>query len=132
MGGGQRLMCTDCGHIHGHTGQCPNNPAEYEPEMVVCPICEQEVPDEDMRCGVCETCLGKAATYKNALDYGADRKTSVELNGYLAYELDADEIEEALKQYLEFAREIGALSPRSFFLDDSSDFADWLKERKKH
>ena len=124
-------MCAECGHIHGHAGQCPNNPAEYEPEMVACPICGEERPDEECVSGVCETCLGKAATYDGAMGYGADRKTAVELNGYLAYELDADEIEEILKLHLEYAREIGALSPRSFCLDDSSDFADWLKERKK-
>lgn len=102
-----------------------------EPEMVVCDLCGEEVPDEECLWGVCDSCLAKAETFGNAMDYGEDRKVSVELNGYLAYEFSADEIEEILKRELSDSYIIGWTSVHNFLTDDSSDFAGWLKERKK-
>lgn len=126
-------MCTECGRENGHATPCPNNPdcALDEPEMVVCDLCGKEVPDEECRWGVCDGCLAKAETFENALDYGNDRKVAVEINGYLAREFSADEIEEILKRELFDSYIIGWMSVHNFLTDDSSDFADWLKERKK-
>jgi predicted amidophosphoribosyltransferase len=123
-------MCTECGHIHGHAGQCPNNPAEYEPEMVVCEICGEEVPDEDCVSGVCPACIAKATTYENAMSYGADRKTAVVINGYLAYEFSAGDIAEILERELALCRLTGCAEYHGYLTDDSSDFADWLKAQK--
>jgi len=102
-----------------------------EPEMVVCDLCGEEVPDEECRWGVCDKCLAEAETFETAMDYGEDRKVAVELNGYLAYEFSADEIEEILKRELSDSYIIGWTSAHNFLTDDSSDFADWLKEREK-
>lgn len=102
-----------------------------EPEMVTCPICEQEVPDEECLYGVCDSCLAKAETFETAMDYGEDRKVAVELNGYLAYEFSADDIEEILKRELALCRLTGCAEYHGYLTDDSSDFADWIKERKK-
>jgi len=100
-----------------------------EPEMVTCPICEQEVPDDECWYGACDKCLMKAETFENALDYGNDRKVAVEINGYLAYEFSADEIEEILKRELALCRLTGCTDYHGYLTDDSSDFADWLIER---
>ena len=126
-------MCAECGRDHGHATPCPNNPdcALDEPEMVVCEICGEEKPDEECVSGVCRECLSKAATYDNAMDYGAARKTAVEINGYLAYEFSADQIAEILERELADAYLTGYASTFGYLSDDRSDFADWLKERKK-
>ena len=102
-----------------------------EPEMVVCDLCGEEVPDEECRWGVCDKCLAKAETMENAMNYGADHKVSVEINGYLAHEFSADEIEEILKRELALCRLTGCAEYHGYLTDDSSDFADWLKEREK-
>lgn len=101
-----------------------------EPEMVTCPICEQEVPDEECRYGVCDSCLSKAETFDTALDYGNDRKVVVEINGYLAYEFSAEDIAEILERELALCRLTGCAEYHAYLTDDSSDFAEWLKERE--
>jgi len=101
-----------------------------EPEMVTCPICEQEVPDEQCIWGVCDKCLAEAETFDTAMDYGNDRKVAIEINGYLAYEFSADEIEEILKRELALFLLTGCMDYHGYLTDDSSDFADWLKEQK--
>ena len=105
-----------------------------ELEMVVCKICEQEVPDEECRWGVCDSCLAKASTFQNAVAYGADRKVQMNINGFFAYSFTESEIEEILENCLKLGLELlpqyKRFSP-SFLTDDSSDFAEWLIEREK-
>ncbi len=128
-------MCAECGHIHGHAGQCPNNPAEYEPEMVVCEICGEEVPDEECLYGVCDKCLAEAETFENSLRYGSARPASVEINALYEKVLSPEEIDALLYMAVLKLHSEHPLAFRAFIhahlTDDSSDFADWLKEQKK-
>lgn len=135
-------MCTECGRDHGHATPCPNNPdcALDEPEMVECEICGEEVPDEECLYGVCDSCLAKAETFENALAYGKSTRTSVKINGFFAWFFKRNEIEEILLREMKSAianlKEVGFYDSREtfekdFLRNDSSDFADWLKEREK-
>lgn len=102
-----------------------------EPEMVTCPICEQEVPDDQCIWGVCDSCLAKAETFDTAMDYGNDRKVAIEINGYLAYEFSAGDIAEILERELALFRLTGCAEYHGYLTDDSSDFAGWLIEHNK-
>lgn len=108
-----------------------------EPEMVTCQICEQEVPDEECLYGVCDKCLAEAETMENAFAYGRSRPTSVNINGFLSWFFKRAEIETILKNEMRKAiKSLVALGcyvsfEHDFLTDDSSDFADWLKEREK-
>lgn len=105
-----------------------------EPEMVVCPICKQEVLDEECLFGVCDTCLSKAETMENAIAYGSYHPAPVRIHGLYA-KLFGDEIHVILrKAAMKYADEHplafkGVI--HGFLTDDSSDFADWLIEREK-
>lgn len=105
-----------------------------EPEMVTCPICEQEVPDEECPYGVCNTCFAKAETIENAIAYGSYHPAPVRIHGLYA-KLFGDKIHVILrKATMKYADEHplafkGVI--HDFLTDDSSDFADWLKEQKK-
>ena len=129
-------MCQECGHIHGHAGQCPMNPKEDEPIMKTCPICEREFDEELVEDGVCTTCLTEQATYETAIKYGAERKQTVEINGFLAYAFDKDEIEEALMKILEEIPKLpmppeGEFVALDYCFEDTMDFADWLVKQKE-
>ena len=106
-----------------------------EPEMVTCPICEQEVPDEECRWGVCDKCLAEAETFENSLRYGSARPASVEINALYEKVLSPEEIDALLRMAVLKLHSEHPLAFRAFIhahlTDDSSDFADWLKEREK-
>lgn len=106
-----------------------------EPEMVVCDLCGEEVPDEECRRGVCDKCLAAAETFENSMRYGAERPASVKINALYAKVLSPEEIDAllymaVLKLHTEHPLAFKALI-HAHLSDDSSDFADWLKEHKK-
>lgn len=105
-----------------------------EPEMVACDLCGEEVPDEECIWGVCDKCLAEAETFENSLWYGAERPARVKINALYEKVLSPDEIDAllymaVLKLHTEHPLAFKALI-HAHLSDDSSDFADWLKEQK--
>ena len=105
-----------------------------EPEMVTCPICEQEVPDEECLYGVCDKCLAKAETTGNALAYGSCHPATVKVNA-LFVKLLGESVNVILASVAMLYADEHPLAFKGvihdFLTDDSSDFAEWLIEREK-
>lgn len=106
---------------------CPNCGSEDIEEAVQCSICKKWFsPDETVH-GVCDNCLEKNMTVATATKYGADRKISVELNGFLAWVFDG-RIEDILTQHLQNVYDLKQLGV-DYCADDKHDFAEWLEEK---
>lgn len=110
-------------------------PPEGEPIMKTCPICGNEFNEEYFENAACDSCLFKAATYENALSWGAEEEYEIEINGFLAYSFTVKEVEEILQRELEEKGNVFVQSARNslafdFCTDDKSAFADWLVEQK--
>ena len=129
-------MCDEC-HQSPHATMCPNNPALAgdHPIMKKCPICEREFDEEEMDYAVCDECLKKNQTYETAIKYGAASKMSVMVNSFFWFLFDERAINRILAvAALDEKRNDAMLLTEDvpkFFNNDPSDFADWLKERKK-
>jgi len=120
--------------VMGGDGITATRSAELdEPEIVTCPICEQEVPDDQCIWGVCDKCLAEAETFENAIAYGSYRPDMFKINALYAKVLTEDEVFAALRGAVMQKRGEHPLSFGIFIhalcTDDSSDFADWLIER---
>lgn len=80
----------------------------------------------------CEDCLTEYQKPIKAKAYGDTRKESVEINGYLAFEFTASQIEEILWRELQSAIILGAENKaKEFCGDDIVHFEDWLKKGGK-
>ena len=128
-------MCDEC-HQSPCATMCPNNPAlaEDRPIMKRCPICEREYDEDCMEESVCAACMKLNMTWENAEKYGSKRKVDVKINALWAKLFTPSMINEILEEKaLEFKRLCPYMAQEdveSFFDDDPSDFADWLKEQK--
>lgn len=143
-------ICLHCGHhfdgdeiVAKHydraTGtwdaeECPECGSEDFEEAGHCIKCDGYFPLDDsnnpenyMVGSICKDCVEKAQTFDNALKYGADRKTAVELNGFIAYAFSAAEIEEILANILEPENEHVPKDAANFCGDDVYDFSEWLE-----
>jgi len=111
-------------------------PAEKEQpdDTVFCPICEREIPEEDMLYAVCDSCISRNTTWDTVLTYGAHSKATVEINALFAKLLSADQINEALLIAATNMRKEYPGSTQAFVhetvSDDPDDFAHWLIEQK--
>ena len=131
------MPCSDCLRPNGeHAATCPNNDDFYGDEvMKTCPICGNEFNEEYFLNAVCDPCAFKAATYENALKFGKEEQTEIEINGFLAHCFTPEEIEELLIR--ELVDNGNMLLDRvrnkyvvSYCTDDIGAFADWLVELK--
>ena len=98
-----------------------------------CPLCDRDVPDEEMIYAVCEQCLTRNETLEQAFAYGAHSKTSVKINALFAKALTDDQINTALyeavmRMYREYPLSMVGFA-RETVTDDSDDFAHWLLEQ---
>lgn len=91
-----------------------------------CPLCGREIAENDMIYAVCDQCLADNKAVATALEYGAERTTKVSINGFLAYQFDADEINDILTAALS---DLFKTDHREFLNDDEDDFAMWLQKR---
>ena len=138
------FKCMHCGHefeeidrkhYDSSTGvweeYCPNCRSEDIEEAEQCDICGEWHAADYLKCGVCKKCAERDDP-REAYAYGAERKTCVELNGFLAYAYSAQEIEAALWQDLMSSRP-GLVKEYAnrFITDDLGDFAEWWKEEHK-
>lgn len=92
-----------------------------------CAICG--IPT-DAAGGVCESCITHSITLDNALAYGAERKESIEINGFLKWAY-GDYIErmllEAIKEDRIYLPTLTDKHVKDYCTDDVLDFSDWLK-----
>ena len=111
-------------------------PAEKEqPDVTVCcPICEREIPEEDMLYAVCDSCISRNTTWDTVLAYGAHSKATVEINALFAKVLSADQINEALLVAATNMRKEYPGPTQAYVhetvSDDPDDFAHFLIEQK--
>ena len=132
--------CMHCGHEFdephkdydrgtGYTDcECPNCGSEDFEEVAECKLCGSYHVEDEMAHGVCKTCIGKMITLDRAYEYGAERKTAVELNGLLAYAFSTTEIENILFSILRLEGYHGKQDAEDYCTDDITDFADWVVE----
>ena len=108
---------------------CPNCGSEDFEEAGHCIKCDEDFPLEQMVVSICRGCVEKAQTFDNALRYGADRKESVEINGFLAWAFTTSDIEEILTNVLriEAGHEVGKEDAHKYLSDDIYDFSEWLE-----
>ena len=134
-----KYVCIHCGHSFdepkrdydrgtGHYDEeCPNCGSEDIELAGHCIKCDGYFPETEMVGSLCKECVLKARTFDNALKYGADRKTAVELNGFIAYAFSASEINEILANILKLENEHGHKDAVNFCGDDLYDFSEWLE-----
>lgn len=95
-----------------------------------CKLCEEWFYDEDYA-EICNKCLEENATFENALMFGDNFKTDIQINGYLAEEYSQDKIENLILKDLKETKLAGyKLNYVDYCLFDKYDFADWLKKQK--
>lgn len=106
---------------------------EYEEELFECELCGGRELEEDINNGVCDRCLEKEISFIKAVEYGANRKEQVELNGFLFSQFTDREIEEILIEELKKYGEVFPLKLRKgieeYCLDDKWDFAEFIKDK---
>lgn len=136
------FICMHCGHEFeepqkdydrgtGHMDECcPNCGSEDFEEAAECEICGTTHSVDALENGVCKDCLEKRATLENAYAYGEKYRTSIEINGLLAYAFDAKEIEGFLRMVLRESR-YKDRDARNFCMDDPYEFAKFIKEEDK-
>lgn len=92
-----------------------------------CEFCGSRTWNED---GICNDCkqehLREYATIETALAWGEDEKTCVELNGFLAWNFTAAEIESILLAAL---TEKDKEYAEAFCMDDWMAFEEWKEKR---
>lgn len=134
-------VCIHCGyhfsepHIDydrgtGHYDKtCPNCGSEDIELAGHCVKCDEDFPIDDMVGSICKGCVEKSQTFDNALKYGAYRKESIEINGFLAWAFSSSEINEILTNVLkiESGHEVGKEDAKQFCSDDIYDFSEWLE-----
>lgn len=135
-------ICLHCGHRFdtpksGHEGGYPEEPTDECPncgsldieEAEHCDKCGEDFEPDEVVGHFCAKCIGKAITIDKATKYGADRKVSVELNGFLAWVFASDEIEEVLmRHFMDTSDNWQKRMVNEYCRDDLSDFSDWLWE----
>lgn len=135
-------VCLHCGHrftnpvkyqynksvrMYDEDAACPNCGSEDFEQAGHCIKCGKDFPLDEMVGSICKECVEKAQTFDNALKYGNDRKSTVELNGFIAYAFSASEINEILANVLKLANERGFKDAANFCGDDLHDFSEWLE-----
>lgn len=97
-----------------------------------CALCgEYHCNSEEYNCeGVCEDCVEDEINVENALEYGSQEgeTESVSINGFLAFYFSEDEINEILTEVLYKSHRGGEEADK--YLDNSSNFVDFLKRKK--
>ena len=126
-------MCDEC-HQHPHATMCPNGKPMVNMIYVDCALCGAEVDEEANYYGICPMCWDKADTFSNALHYGETAQVDIKINGLFAKVLTPEQINIALSgavlDMYKFYWEFTLKAAKEFLLDDSGDFADWLKAQK--
>ncbi len=136
-------ICLHCGHefeeiaaknYDSSTGTweeyCPNCGSEDFEEAEVCEMCGEAFAKGELKGHVCDKCRAKYSDPMNAYCYGADRKESVELNGFIKWMFTAEEIETILmKAAKEEAPAWLAKEAREYINDDEYDFGEWLTDK---
>lgn len=111
---------------------CPKCRGDYE-ETIPCSICGFEKFDDDLNGGVCDDCIEK---YKHDSDMcfkiGENDTEDVELNCFLAYVFDKEDIESILfrelKEREKYMKELLNYNYEKFVESDRGWFAERLVE----
>ena len=143
-----KMICLHCGHVFDGeeivakyydraTGtydreECPNCGSEDFEEAAHCDECDEYFPCDEVIGHVCEKCLKKHINEDAVFKYGDARKQGVELNGFLAYVFEPDEIEHILTEHFKSLWK----DPRTelvedFCNDDIGDFSEWLTDESE-
>jgi hypothetical protein len=140
-----KFICLHCGHhfdgdeiVAKHydraTGtwdseECPNCGSEDFEEAAQCPICKEWFSDDDMRYGVCESCIDSGVTKRNAFRYGSANSQELAINGFMAWVYSLDNIEHILEEH--FKSESDEWQKRmatEYCHSDKYSFAEWMEE----
>lgn len=78
---------------------CPNCGSEDIEEAERCEVCGELFVDDDMIGHVCRECFDKGITQQNAFRYGETDINDVEINGFLAWVYEKDQINRILKEH---------------------------------
>ena len=142
-----KMICLHCGHVFDEkdivekyydmaTGtyreECPNCGSEDFEEAAYCEVCNQWFPCDEVTGKVCDKCLKKNITVQNIFKYGRARKEKVELNGFLAYVYEPDEIEHILTEHFRSLwDERKTEFVNDYITDDPEDFSKWITDERE-
>ena len=105
---------------------------EDQEQCVLCGNWEDIIVNE-----VCDDCLEKNTTLRNAIKFGEENKVNVEINGFIANVYSADEINRILKRNLEedktqtFEIKQVLKEAENYCLKDKYDFSEFLKKENE-
>ena len=101
-------------------------------EAKKCPACDRVYITEDDE--ICEDCLNEAQTVGTCLQIGETeyQPMAVNINGFLAFVYDKDEIERCiLNDFEKLPKDTQLEYINRYLNEDRSFLADWLKEKRE-
>ena len=127
----QKLFCDEFGVMHlSDSDYCPSCKWGDLVEAKSCPICGKYYDDTELD-GVCDDCLKENETVEVALQIGDCNRESVEINGFVAAALTADQIchilEEAARKIFK-DRDDAVVE---YLRDDLPYFTEWVESHNK-
>ena len=119
----------------GKKAVCPYCKGEIE-DLYECKVCGGLYSDDELESGVCRECIDKHTTFDNCIEFGNDCKVNVKINGFVAYVLSSEQINEILIREAKKANEIipfETTEQLEFVASDTGWFAEQIlkKERNK-
>lgn len=76
---------------------------------------------------ICDSCLERHINFETAIAYGEETEEEIEINGYLANQFTAYQINAILERELrEYVMLGGKTCDRQYCLEDKDHFADWV------
>ena len=143
-----KMICLHCGHVFDEeeivakyydkaTGtydreECPNCGSEDFEEAAHCDECDEWFLCDEVVGRLCDKCLKKHINEDTVFKYGDARKQGVELNGFLAYVFEPDEIEEILTEHFRSIwgeRQTELIN--NYITDDPDDFGNWISNERE-
>lgn len=143
------LICNCCGNLiedyelkktyqcHGYTSlgqpleeeidECCSCGGEYV-RASKCKICGEWFDNEDLY-GICEGCLEEYETVGTALEIGENDTTSVEINGFVASVLSAEQINKILAKWVEENFTDHSRDVVKYCEEDKAYFSDYLADK---
>ena len=115
------VRCKKCGYLFQNQDECPSCGYNITDEMEECVFCGKLYAEPNILNRVCKDCLKEHATVDTALGYGERYTHFVELNGFVAYFLGQDRINEILEKYVRNSNEETLKKDALVFLTDDPD-----------
>ena len=97
-------------------------------EAEECAICGQPYDDRDLY-GICECCMENYETVKNAIEFGDNRRETIEVNGFICYALTNESINQILTKWCEENIADYSKDVKYYCEDDKFDFSEFCKEK---